>query len=95
MHAHLPTGHSHAGIRAGFAADCAESVIHIFEKYYPDDNRPRLAIKAARDFANGEIDAAARDAAWEAAGAAAGAAAGDAARIQQRDQLLKLLSEAV
>lgn len=53
-----------------FAADCAESVLHFFEKQHPDDNRPRLAIKAARAFANGEISmeqlsaasAAARDA---------------------------------
>ena len=50
-----------------FAADCAESVLHIFEKLRPNDNRPRLAIKAARDFANGEIDAAAWAAAWDAA----------------------------
>ena len=38
-----------------FAADCAESVLHIFEEKYPDDMRPRNAIQAARDFANGVI----------------------------------------
>src|ERR1039457_6561526 len=70
------------------AADFAESVLHIFEKKCPNDNRPRLAIKAARDFANGLIDdaalaaawAAARDAAWAAAWAAVWDAARDAAR---------------
>ncbi len=54
-----------------FAADCAESVLYIFEESYPEDKRPRLAIEAARAFANGEIDASALEAA---AGAAAWAA---------------------
>jgi len=63
-----------------FAADCAESVLHIYEKQYPNDDRQRLAIQAARDYANGVISedelAAARDAAlaagaaWAARGAA-------------------------
>ena len=57
-----------------YAADVAESVLHIYEKENPNDNRPRLAIKAARDFANGLIDedtlAAASDAASDAARAA-------------------------
>jgi hypothetical protein len=67
-----------------FAADCAEMVLPIYEKDYPDDKRPRLAIQAARDYANGLITmeewAAARAAAWAAARDAAGAAAGAAAR---------------
>ena len=62
-----------------FAADCAEHVLPIFKKERPDDDRPRKAIKVARAFARGEVDAAARDAAWDAAGAAAGDAAGAAA----------------
>jgi hypothetical protein len=67
-----------------FVADCAESVLHIYEKKYPNDDRPRKAIQAARDYANGvigkdELDAA-RDAAGDAARAAALAAAGAAAR---------------
>jgi hypothetical protein len=41
-----------------FAADCAEHVLGIYEKQYPNDERPRKAIQAARDFANGLIDAA-------------------------------------
>ena len=79
-----------------FAADCAESVLHIYEKQYPNDDLPRKAIQAARDYANGVIGkdelaaartaarTAARDAAWDAAGTAAGNAAGDAARAAAR-----------
>ena len=65
-----------------FAADCAERVLHIYEKKHPDDGRPRKAIQAARDYANGKITknelAAARDAARDAAWYAARAAAWDA-----------------
>ena len=84
-----------------FAADCAEHVLPLFEKYRPDDDRPRKAIEAARAFASGQITrsemaaagaaagAAARDAAWaaarDAARAAAGAAAGAAAWAAARD----------
>ena len=74
-----------------FAADCAEHVLPLFEAQRPGDDRPRLAIDAARAFARGEIDAArafargeidaaARSAAWAAAGDAAGDAAWAAAR---------------
>jgi hypothetical protein len=62
-----------------FAADCAEHVLHIYEKACPGDLRPRAAIHAARDYAEGRIDDAARDAAWDAASAAARDAAWDAA----------------
>ena len=37
-----------------FAADCAEHVLWIWTKHYPDDDRPRRAISAARAFAAGE-----------------------------------------
>ena len=61
-----------------FACDCAEHVIHICEKDFPDEKRPRQAIEVARRFARGEATkeelAAARDAAWDAARAAARAA---------------------
>ena len=64
-------------------ADFAESVLPIWAKKYPKDDRPAKAIKAARDFARGKITRqeldAARDAARDAAGDAARAAAGDAA----------------
>ena len=66
-----------------FDADCAEHVIHLYEQVVPNDDRPRKAIQAARDFACGKIDdralAAARDAAGAAARDAARAAAWDAA----------------
>jgi len=69
------------------AVDFAESVLHIWTAQYPNDNRPALAIQAARNFANGLITrqnlvAAARAAraAWDAAWDATRAAARDAAR---------------
>ena len=73
-----------------FAADCAELVLPIYEKQYPNDDRPRKAIQAARDYANGLIsaeelaaaDAAAWDAAWDAASAALDAAS---AALDARD----------
>ena len=69
------------------AADFAESVLSIYERKYPQDDRPRKAIEAARAFARGEISAAAwasagasaRAAAWASAGAAARAASAGAA----------------
>ena len=73
-----------------FACDCAERVLPLFEKEYPDNQGPRQAIEVARLFAEGkattqELEAAwaaardARAAAWDAAWAAARAAAWDAA----------------
>ena len=88
-----------------FAADCAERVLPIYEKKYPDDDRPRKAIKAARKYANGKITkeqmaaadaagaaagAAARAAAWDAAGAAAGDAAGAAMDAERKWQIERL-----
>jgi hypothetical protein len=70
-------------IKRLFAADCAESVLHIYEDQYPGDDRPRLAIEAARRFAVGEIDASARDAI--AIRAAAKYAAAGAIRAAARD----------
>ena len=37
-------------------ADMAQSVLHIYEKEYPDDKRPRDCIQAVRDFADGKIN---------------------------------------
>jgi hypothetical protein len=68
-----------------FAADCAEHVLPIFEKEYPNDDRPRKAIQATRAFANGKIGAAAGAAARAAAGAAAWAGAWAAAGAAARD----------
>jgi len=68
-----------------FACDCAEHVLEHFETCYPDDNRPREAIRMARRFANGEATDEERAAAWAAAWAAAGDAAWDAAWAAARD----------
>jgi len=77
-----------------FAIKIAEVVLPIFEEEYPEDNRPRKAIEAARLYLAGEIgiekleDAGA--AAWSAAGAAAWAAAGVAnpKYIKELEELL-------
>ncbi len=39
-----------------FACQCARLVLPIFEEKYPEDDRPRKAIKAAESFALGQID---------------------------------------
>src|SRR6476661_6038280 len=68
----------------GYAAECAEEALAIFERAYPADPRPRAAIKAAWAFARGgKRGKALRDAAWaalKAAGDAGPTAAGEAAR---------------
>ena len=58
-----PQGHEWADRILGELADMGERVLPIFYKVRPKDNRPALAIQAARDFANGKIDDAARAAA--------------------------------
>ena len=67
-----------------FAADCAEHVLHHFEDRYPDDDRPRKAIAATRDYAEGRITEAARYAARSAADSADSAAADSASRWAAR-----------
>jgi len=85
-----------------YAADCAEHVLPLFEKRYPNGARPREAIAAARAFARGEISreemqvaAFAAYAAYSASAAAdaAAAAAADAAaeRKWQTTHLLQCL----
>src|ERR1035437_6809922 len=77
-----------------FAAHCAESVLHYYEDKYPNDNRVRKCIQAARDYAEGKIslkelrvarraaaDAAAAADAYVAAVAADAADAADAAAV--------------
>jgi hypothetical protein len=66
------------------AADFAEMALPEWLKYYPNDDRPRLAIQAARDFANGTITALQRSAAWSAAASAAMSAAESAAASAAR-----------
>jgi hypothetical protein len=61
------------------AADFAEQALPIWQAYAPNDNRPELAIKAARDYAHGRITRKELDAARDAAKAARDAGdAGDA-----------------
>lgn len=79
-------------IVAGWAADCAERVLWLFEAEAPGDTRPRDAIVRTRAFARGELDvaeeirrrfvvgAAARELATPSAAAAA-KAAGQAAAV--------------
>lgn len=69
-------------------ADCAARVLHIYEKT-ESSPAPRNAIVAARQFARGEIDAAA----WAAAWAAARAAAWAAEEAWQFDRLIAWLSD--
>jgi len=38
------------------AADIADTVIYIYEEKFPEDNAPKEAIKAARDYVNNKID---------------------------------------
>ena len=56
-------------VQVQFAVLCAESVLHIYENQYPDDNRPRKAIEAAQNYLKKPSNAAAY-AAYEAAKAA-------------------------
>jgi hypothetical protein len=76
---------------AGWAATCAEHVLHVFEQAHPGDERPRQAIEQARAWARGDITMtqartaafAAHRAAREASGAAkeAARAAGHAVAV--------------
>lgn len=77
---------------AGWAADCAEHVLGLFEAEAPGDLRPREAIARARAYGRGELDAAdeirrrfvagrATSSASSAAGAAAARSAAQAAAV--------------
>ncbi len=68
------------------AADFAEQVLPIWQKY-SQDKRPELAIKAARDFANGLISSQE----LAAAQASARAAARDAACAKQKEIFIRYL----
>lgn len=74
--------------RVEWACLCAESVLHIFEREFPDDKRPRLAIEAARNGSDTTAAlAAALVAAWAAAWAAQ-AAAEAAGNVSLRRELI-------
>ncbi len=49
------------------ACDCADLSLATYEKYAPTDNRPRLAVEAARKFADGVTTPEELSAAWSAA----------------------------
>ncbi len=57
-----------------FLADVVEPVLPLFEAEYPDDKRPRQAIKAIRDWYNGDITKEQLEAYADAAKTAANAA---------------------
>lgn len=57
-----------------FACDCAQRVMKIWKKQYPNDNRPQEAIRIARLFADGKATSEELAAAKNAAGAARNAA---------------------
>ncbi len=72
---------------AGFALACALPVLHLFERQFPDDPRPRAALDATRDFVTGgrrnqalRVTAVAAHRAAKAAAESGHAAAADAAR---------------
>jgi hypothetical protein len=67
-----------------YATNAAELSLPIYEKEYPDDKRPRLAIKAARDVAKNPSDEnreVALYAAWEASAASVTAWEASAASV--------------
>ena len=64
---------------AGWAADCAERVLGVFEAEAPADARPRDAIARARAFARGDLDSAEEIRRRFVAGKAAGAVGSPAA----------------
>ncbi len=64
-----------------FACDCAERVLHLYEREYLGDDRPRRAIQVARDHACDRATAGELRSAWILAGSAVDAArSGGAAR---------------
>ena len=58
MHSPQTLSEADRRIVAGWAADCAQRVLAVFEAQAPDDSRPRDAIARARAFARGEFDVA-------------------------------------
>jgi len=62
-----------------FACDCAARVLRFYEEKYPEDKRPREAIRMARKYANGKVSIEDLRAAYRAAYNAAYSAADSAA----------------
>ena len=90
----LPSAENHRIWRLWGIA-CAESVLHIFEKNNPKDDRPRKCIEAAKAFIDGKISEdeleIARSAASAAYASAADAAANDALCGLQQQKNIRLL----
>jgi hypothetical protein len=69
-----------------FAILCAETVVHVYENNFPEDDRPRKAIETAKEYLNNpsedatEAARAAVNAAYAAAGATEATEAAEAAR---------------
>ena len=93
-----------------FACDCADHVVHIYEKQYSEDNRPRNAIEVSRKYIDGRATETERAASWDASRAAslaasraassaaswaARAASWDAEREWQTQRLKELLEGGV
>jgi len=77
-----------------FSCWCAERVLSMFEKEYPDDKRPRETIETARRYADGLATDEELAAAWDAAEAAARHATRYAAgAAEEHAQTQYLLSE--
>jgi hypothetical protein len=83
QHASERDGPAHR-LLALWAADCAEHVLHRFAEECPEDQRPRLAIEAARAWARGETTVQQTREAALAAHAAARETRGSAARAAAR-----------
>lgn len=73
---HLPVPSQHL-----FSADCAEHVLPFFENVFPDDDRPREAIRMRRVLAQGLTNTA--EGSWVAASKAAAKAGRHAARMAE------------
>lgn len=69
---------------ATWASDCVEHVLSNFEEKYPNDDRPRKAVEAARAWVNDTISVSAARSAALAAHAAAREAEEDIARVVAR-----------
>ena len=92
---------------AAWAADCAEHVLPLFNKKYPDDSRPQRALETARAWARDEVTvgearaaaldahAAARDSADDVATAVARAAGHSAATAHMADHAPRAAAYAI
>lgn len=73
----VDTGNKVVGRKARlFACDCAERALPAYERDYPEDVRPRMAVETSRRYADGHATAGELAAVWYAAGDAARAATG-------------------